>query len=196
MLANQAKIESLIFVSGNEGITVTEIAHLTGLLKPAVLEQLEKLKQKYQSDQSCGLMLLCAEERYRLATKKPLATLVKSYFETDSVVKLSAAALETLAIIAYQQPVTRVDIDEIRGVKSSSMLQKLLLLGLIAEAGRLELPGRPLIYVTTEAFLDYFGITTLADLPELPKIQDEKSEELEVNDYLELFETTITEEID
>ena len=128
-----------------------------------------------------------------MATKKGFASLVKRYFESPTMTELSGAALETLAIIAYKQPVTRLDIDEIRGVQSSGMLQKLLLLGLIEEGGRLELPGRPIVYKTTEAFLDYFGLESLAALPALPKVEDEETR-TDGTDFLELFQQTLNKD--
>ncbi|WP_290033946.1 SMC-Scp complex subunit ScpB [Ligilactobacillus cholophilus] len=192
MLSNQAKIESLIFVSGSEGITVTEISHLTGLLKPAVLEQVKLLSEKYQKDSNCSFELLQAGETLKLATKKKFSKLVKDYFETPTTTSLSQAAIETLSIIAYKQPITRVDIEEIRGVKVSNMIQKLLTLGLIKESGRLDVPGRPILYATTEEFLDHFGLQSLKDLP--PLNQEENENEESSDDLMELFEKTIKEE--
>lgn len=192
MLSNQAKIESLIFVSGSEGITVTEISHLTGLLKPAVLEQVKLLSEKYQKDSNCSFELLQAGETLKLATKKKFSKLVKDYFETPTTTSLSQAAIETLSIIAYKQPITRVDIEEIRGVKVSNMIQKLLTLGLIKESGRLDVPGRPILYSTTEEFLDHFGLQSLKDLP--PLNQEENENEESSDDLMELFEKTIKEE--
>ena len=115
MLSNQAKIESLLFVSGNEGITARELSQLTGIMKPAVLEQLALIEKKYKQDANTALKLIHAEERYRLVTKKAVTELVKQYFESPAMTELSSAALETLAVVAYKQPVTRIQIDEIRG---------------------------------------------------------------------------------
>lgn len=192
MLSNQAKIESLIFVSGSEGITVTEISHLTGLLKPAILEQVKLLSEKYQKDSNCSFELLQAGEVLKLATKKKFSKLVKDYFETPATTSLSQAAIETLSIVAYKQPITRIDIEEIRGVKVSNMIQKLLTLGLIKESGRLDVPGRPILYATTEEFLDHFGLQSLKDLP--PLNQEENENEESSDDLMELFEKTIKEE--
>lgn len=94
--------------------------------------------------------------------------------------------METLAIIAYKQPITRIGVDEIRGVQSSSMIQRLQLLELIKENGRLDAPGRPILYVTTDKFLDYFGLESLDQLPEL----DEEKQEDEEMDLMTLFEQT------
>ncbi|MGX5377502.1 SMC-Scp complex subunit ScpB [Ligilactobacillus sp. LYQ135] len=193
MLSNQAKIESLIFVSGNEGITITELSHLSGLLKPAVKDQIAQLQHKYKNDSSCSFELLQAGESVKMVTKKQFASLIKNYFEAPATTTLSQAAVETLSIIAYKQPITRVDIEEIRGVKASSMIQKLLALELIKEDGRLNVPGRPILYSTTDEFLDYFELHSLDDLPPLP---DEKNDDSEDNeqDLMELFEKTIEQE--
>ena len=101
MLSNQAKIESLLFVSGSEGISLTEISQLIGLLKPAVHDQILRLNKKYQEDSSCSFEIIEAGERYRLATKKVFSNLLKQYFEAPSMIEISGACLETLSIIAY-----------------------------------------------------------------------------------------------
>lgn len=192
MIANQAKIESLLFASGNEGITAIELAQLTGLMKPAVLEQIEKLQDKYQKDTTCSFEIIQTGQAYRLVTKKILAPLLRKYFESPAMTELSGAALETLAIIAYRQPITRVDVEQIRGVQSSSMIQKLLVLDLIKEDGRLEVPGRPILYTTTPEFLNYFGLTSIQDLP---PIDESKKEVAQPIDLLALFEESIGEDI-
>lgn len=107
------------------------------------------------------------------------------------MIEISGACLETLSIIAYKQPVTRIEIEEIRGVQSGGMIQKLLLLDLIKEDGRLDAPGRPILYSTTTNFLDYFGIKDLSELPELPKDKDEQASD---EDVLELFNEKLYEE--
>lgn len=107
------------------------------------------------------------------------------------MIEISGACLETLSIIAYKQPVTRIEIEEIRGVQSGGMIQKLLLLDLIKEDGRLDAPGRPILYSTTTNFLDYFGIKTLSELPELPKDKDEQASD---EDVLKLFNEKLYEE--
>ena len=106
------------------------------------------------------------------------------------MVEISGACLETLSIVAYKQPVTRIDIEEIRGVQSGGMIQKLLLLDLIREDGRLDAPGRPILYSTTANFLDYFGIKSLSDLPELPEGKDDEDDD----NVMELFNAKLYEE--
>lgn len=166
-MSNLAKIEGLLFVSGDEGITVGELSSVTGFMKPAVMGMLEQLGEHYENDDDCALTLLHSGETYRLATKSSLADVLKTYFEKPLTSPLTQALLEVLAIIAYRQPITRVEIDDLRGVQSSGSIQKLVARGLVDTHGRLDVPGRPFKYVTTDAFLDYFGLQSLQDLPPL-----------------------------
>ncbi|SEM66311.1 segregation and condensation protein B [Ligilactobacillus sp. WC1T17] len=189
MLSNQAKIESLLFVSGADGISATQLAQLTGLLKPAVYAQINKLNEKYQADHACSVEIIEANERFRLVTKKSFAPLLKEYFAAPATTEISGASLETLAIVAYKQPVTRLQIEEIRGVQSGGVIQKLLLLELISEAGRLDAPGRPILYQTTDTFLDYFGLNSLKELPPLP--QDDAEATDQSDNFMELFSQTL-----
>lgn len=186
-MSHLANIEGLLFVSGEQGISLAELSRLTGLLKSAVKEQLEKLSLKYKNDINSSLELIQYNDLYQLVTKEELADLIKGYFENPNSRKLSNAALETLAIIAYKQPVTRLVIDDIRGVQSSGSLQKLIALDLIRENGRLDVPGRPIIYVTTSQFLNYFGFTELKELPVINENQEFDGEigQLFLNDFNE-----------
>lgn len=168
-MSNLAKIEGLLFISGDEGITVTDLSNITGFMKPAVLGLLNKLGQQYAENDDCALTLLQSDETYRLATKSSLSDVMKAYFKKPLTTPLTQALLEVLAIIAYRQPITRIEIDALRGVQSSGSIQKLIARGLIETHGRLNVPGRPFRYVTTNAFLDYFGLQTLKDLPPLTK---------------------------
>lgn len=165
--SNLAIVEGLLFISGDEGITLTDLVKLTGFMRPAVLELLNRLKKKYEQDDDSALVLLESGNTYRLATKSSLAPVIKHYFEVPLMVPLTNALLEVLAIIAYKQPITRVEIDAIRGVQSSGSLQKLIVRGLVETSGRLDAPGRPFQYSTTAAFLNYFGLTSLDELPPL-----------------------------
>lgn len=172
-----AQIESLLFVSGDEGMTVADLATVTGLMKPAVLATLERLAQKYAADADCALELMVNDTTYRLVTKEAASEVVQRYFESPLITTLSPASLEVLAIIAYRQPITRIEVDEIRGVQSASTVQKLVLRRLIEAAGRLDEPGRPKLYRTSAYFLDYFGLQQLSDLPPLPDAAVPNSED-------------------
>lgn len=186
-MSNLAKIEGLLFISGDEGITVADLSSLTGFMKPAVLGMLEKLGQRYAADEDCALTLLQSGETYRLATKASLAPIMKNYFEKPLTSPLTQALLEVLAIIAYRQPITRIEIDDLRGVQSSGSIQKLVARGLIETHGRLNVPGRPFKYVTTNAFLDYFGLQTLEDLP--PLTEQMSLEEMDSDIFLRALQS-------
>ncbi len=184
-----AQLEGLLFISGDEGITLDDLARITGFMKPAVTTLLEKLATRYAQDPNSALVLLHSGRTYRLATKQALASTVKHYFEIPLTTPLTRALLEVLAIVAYRQPITRLEIDDIRGVQSSGSLQKLLARGLVDTHGRLVAPGRPFRYVTTEAFLDYFGLTSLADLPPLPAEADLDANALSGDLFLKAFQS-------
>lgn len=171
MVSNLQKVEVLLFVSGEDGLSVADLSEMTGFMKPAVTAMLDKLAKKYQKDPDSALTVLNFGQVYRLATKAEMSSVIKNYFDAPQLTKLSPASLEVLAIIAYKQPITRLEIDDIRGVQSGSMLQKLTIHNLINEAGRLDEPGRPILYQTTDYFLDYFGLDNLQNLPKLPDIQ-------------------------
>lgn len=186
------QLEALLFVSGEEGLTIKELATLTDSMIPAVNQSLTKLNDKYANDPDSALVILKSNDTVRLATKETLASTVSQYFEAPSSTGLSQASLEVLAIIAYNQPITRIEVDEIRGVQSSGTLNKLLLRQLITEAGRKPGPGRPKLYRTTDYFMDYFGLKQLEDLPELPEVQstdDAQNNDLFMKRFNEQFKT-------
>jgi len=130
------------------------------------------LKREYEESENRGIILIQLAGTYQLATKKEHAIYLKRLVETPAQSTLSQAALETLTIIAYKQPITRLEIEEIRGVKADHVLQTLVAKGLVQEVGRADGPGRPILYGTTKEFLDYFGLKGLEELPPLP---DEKN---------------------
>ncbi|AYJ42041.1 SMC-Scp complex subunit ScpB [Lactiplantibacillus pentosus] len=189
-MTNIEQIEGLLFVAGDEGITVAEIEHATGFAKPAITTMLTELATRYEQDEDSALMILSTENTYRLATKAAVAPVLKRYFEAPLTTSLSQASLEVLAIIAYRQPLTRIEIDEIRGVHSGSTIQKLVLRQLVTETGRLNEPGRPILYGTTELFLDYFGLKSLDDLPaiDLAALSDAEHLAPETNLFLNAFQ--------
>ena len=140
-----AAIEALLFVSGDEGLSLEEMASLIDTSTQFTYQLLMQLQQRYIESKTNGLMLLEVGNHYQLATKKEYADLIKKYAVSPLSTNLSQAALETLAIIAYKQPLTRMEIDEIRGVQTSGALQKLLLRGLIEDKGRVNGPGRAIL---------------------------------------------------
>ncbi|MDO4903475.1 MAG: SMC-Scp complex subunit ScpB [Limosilactobacillus sp.] len=186
---NQAQIEALLFISGDEGITLGDLSKVTGFMKPAVRKILSDLEDKYATDPDSSLVLLQSDDTFRLATKQSLAPVIKHYFEVPLTVALTTALLETLAIIAYRQPITRLEIDNIRGVQTSGAIQKLMVRGLIDTKGRLDAPGRPFLYATTTNFLDYFGLSSLDDLPALPDQDDLDESDMSGDLFLEALQS-------
>lgn len=175
-MSHLANIEALLFVAGEEGLTLRQLAEVVDLPASAISQQLEKLRGKYAADKETALCLLETGQAYRLATKEVHAELLQAYAKTPTNQSLSRASLEVLSIIAYKQPITRVEVDDIRGVNSSGAVAKLLAFGLIAEAGKKEVIGRPNLYATTPYFLDFMGVNSLAELPDVSSISLEEVE--------------------
>ena len=158
-------LESLLFVA-DEPVEPAQFARVLNV-EPAVVEVvLQQLAQGYQ-DQGRGLRLLVRGGRYLLISAPAAAPLIEAFLNLDTTTKLSGPALETLAIVAYRQPVTRAQVEAVRGVDCSGVLRSLLQRGLLEETGRLETPGRPVLYGVTDLFLQHFGLTGMHDLPPL-----------------------------
>jgi len=177
------KIESLLFVSGEEGISLNELSHLLEEETSDIYQAIEELKALNDESNSSALTILEVGDKFVMTTKKELAPLLKHYAQSSIYQKLSQVALETLAIIAYQQPITRAEIEQIRGVQSSGSIQKLVHKQLIEEKGRVDGPGRAILYGTTPYFFDYFGLKGLEDLPDIHELDDE----LENDESTDLF---------
>ena len=178
----KAAIEGLLFVKGSDGLTISEICNVLEANPEEVKNAIKELYQDYQSEER-GIQLELLGQHFKLTTKKEY---YKKITQEEENSNLSQSALETLAIIAYNEPITRMEIDEIRGINSSYVLRKLMIKNLIQEVGKSDLPGRPRQYGVTNAFLDYFG---LGGIDELPKIEIEHQEEEENN----LFESKYQE---
>lgn len=189
-----AQIEALLFVAGEEGLSLRQMADLLSLPTSALHQQLEKLADKYEKDDQSALMLLESSNRYKMVTKETYADLLKTYSTSPINQSLSRASLEVLSIIAYKQPITRIEIDDIRGVNSSGALAKLLAYGLIREDGKKEVLGRPNLYVTTDYFLDYMGVNQLEELPDASAIEL-FDEEVVLFDEADKTLDTLTEEV-
>lgn len=186
---NIAKIEALLFVAGDEGLALDVLAKLTSISQVDVLTALGGLIERYEKAEDSGLTLIETANAYQIVTKKEYAEYIKEYAQSPYSQRLSRPLLETLAIVAYKQPITRIEIEEIRGVQVTGNLQKLRARQLIKEVGRLERPGQPLLYGTTDFFLDYFGINTLEELPKLMEENDEEEmSDLFFKNYQETFE--------
>lgn len=187
------KIEALLFVSGEEGIRMNELSHLTQETTANVYQAVEELKEKYDIDTSSALTILEVGDRFMMTTKKRMAELLKHYAQSSVNQKLSRIALETLAIIAYKQPITRSEIEQIRGVQSSGSIQRLVHKQLIEEKGRVEGPGRAILYGTTAYFFDYFGLKSMDDLPDIHELGEELDED---NESTNLFFDRFKEQFD
>lgn len=170
-----AIIEGLLFVAGDEGIYPEQIAKVLEIEVKDVIQLIEEMQKECQGMQR-GLQIVQFAKVYRLATKKEHASYYQKLMDTPTAASLSQAALETLAIVAYRQPITRTEMEEIRGVKTDRALQTLVSHLLIKETGRAEGPGRPILYGTTKEFLDTFGLQTLEDLPTLSEENEQMNE--------------------
>lgn len=177
-------LESLLFVSGSDGLSIRQVRTILEIDEDKAATLLKKLQAAYQDD--CrGIQLIEADATYYLTTKKEHADYLQSLVTSNKKTKLSQASLETLAIIAYNQPITRLEIEEVRGVKSDRPVQTLLSRGLIEEAGKKDTIGRPYLYKTTLEFLTYFGLKSIEELPPLT----DQLDDLDFNDELDLFFT-------
>ncbi|MGT2770275.1 SMC-Scp complex subunit ScpB [Streptococcus intermedius] len=170
-MSKLAEIEALLFVAGEDGLRVRQLADLLSIPPTGVIQSLEKLAEKYRKDEDSSLALLETSNAYKIVTKQDFADLLREYSKAPINQSLSRAALETLSIIAYKQPITRIEVDEIRGVNSSGAISKLQIFDLIRENGKKEVLGRPNLYVTTDYFLDYMGINSLEELPVVEEIE-------------------------
>lgn len=167
-------IEGLMFVKGDEGITLEDLTNILEKNGIEIKEIIEELKKDYE-DSNRGIRIEELGNKYKLVTKKEHLKYYEKLMADETSGTLSQASLETLAIIAYNQPIVRSKVEDLRGVDCSYQFRKLLLKGLIEEDGKSELPGRPILYKTTDSFLDYFGLSRIEDLPEV--LLDENFEE-------------------
>jgi len=175
----QGVLEGILFVVGDEGITLNQICDILEIDMEEAKNLLMELKKSYDTDNH-GIRISYLGDSFKLTTKKEHKDYYKKLVENPESNTLSQAALEVLAIIAYNQPITRVEIDEMRGVSNRHMMRKLVAKGLIKEAGKSRMPGRPNLYVTTSEFLDYFGLPSLSNLPTVDKEQAEPAEDQEL----------------
>lgn len=191
MMTKLAELEALLYIAGDDGISKESLENLLKLTKDELLILLKELTEKLVTDSSCGLTLLQINNNCKLATKPEVGSIVEKYFQKDISKTISQSALEILSIIAYRQPITRVEIDDIRGVNSSGAIQTLIWRGLIKANGKKDVPGHPNLYVTTDYFLQYFGYQSLADLPVIEDFEDELTSE---DNEVDLFDRKQKEE--
>ena len=174
----EAIVEGLLYMVGDDGLKVEQLASVIDKSIEDSEAILNSIQSKY-SNENFGIELVNYGKTYKFITKQELATYIQALFHTSKPNTLSQSALETLAIIAYKQPITRVEIEELRGVGADMMLRKLQARNLIREAGRSDAPGKPILYEVTEEFMDSFKLYTLNELPDLPEFNsDEENENL------------------
>jgi segregation and condensation protein B len=184
-------LESLLFAAGDEGLSLKQIKSVLEIEEYQAIEVVEMLKQEYEKNQNRGITIIEIAGTYQLATKKEYSVYLKRLVESPGMNTLSQAALETLAIISYKQPITRLEIEEIRGVKTERPLQTLVSKGLIKDMGRASGTGRAILYGTTKEFLDYFGLKDLEELPPLPEKVDDDSTQDDADLFFEKFQETM-----
>ena len=193
---NKAVLEGLLFVVGEDGLTIDQIIDVLGIEEEEAKAVLMELKKDYE-DENRGLRIDFLGNRFKITTKFEHKEYYQKLIENPETNFLSQAALETLAIIAYNEPITRVQVDTIRGVGSTSIIRKLVAKGFIKECGRSEIPGRPILYETTHEFLDYFGLSSIEDLPNIEDLIQTPAEEDDNNDlYTSKYTEVLNEELD
>ena len=182
----KAILEGILFIVGDEGTTIDEIKKILEVDDEEVKKLLMELKKDYESNER-GLRISYLGNAFKLTTKEEHKEYYEKLVTNSRTTNLSTAALEVLAVIAYNEPITRLQIDEIRGVNSAQIVRKLLAFGLIKVCGKQDSIGKPNLYKTTNDFLDYFGLSSKDDLPDI--IYEDREE----NDNGDLYESTYKE---
>lgn len=172
-------LEGILFVVGDEGVTLEQICEILDIDLSNAKDLLKKLQEEYEKD-SHGIRISFMGNTFKLTTKKEHKDYYQKLLGDSKMQTLSESSLEVLAIIAYNQPITRVMVDELRGVNSGYIVRKLEARGLIKVSGKSKMPGKPNLYSTTSEFLDYFGLASIKDLPKIQMPEVKKEEETEL----------------
>ncbi|MDM5298586.1 SMC-Scp complex subunit ScpB [Bacillus pumilus] len=184
----KAILEALLYAAGDEGLTRKQLMSVLEVDEAALLDMVSAVKKDYQQKER-GIELIEYADSYMLHTKKEYSVYLKKLVETPSK-GLSQAALEVLAIVSYKQPITRGEVEEIRGVKSERVLHSLVAKALLCEVGRADGPGRAILYGTTPTFLEQFGLKALDELPPLPDHIEAEGVQEEADLFFENFNQT------
>ncbi|KPN15464.1 MULTISPECIES: SMC-Scp complex subunit ScpB [Bacillus] len=184
----KAILEALLYAAGDEGLTRKQLMSVLEVDESVLLDIMSAVKEEYQK-QERGIELIEYADSYMLLTKKEYSIYLKKLVETPSK-GLSQAALEVLAIVSYKQPITRSEVEEIRGVKSERVLHSLVAKALLCEVGRADGPGRAILYGTTPTFLEQFGLKALDELPPLPENVEADGVQEEADLFFENFNQT------
>lgn len=187
----KSMIEAILFAAGRP-VTKNEIVLALEISEEDVENIIQNMQEEYKNE-SRGIELIKVEDSYQLCTKKELYEYVYPVLDKRNKPNLSNAALETLSIIAYNPKITRAEIEAIRGVSADACVYKLLEYGLIEEAGKIDLPGKPMSYETTNEFLRMFGYSSLEDLPELPRYKLDENKQIVIDDLIEEGKTEAPE---
>ena len=184
----KAIIEAILFSAGRV-VKTTELVLVLEKSEEEIHTIIKSMEEDYKANNR-GIEMIQVEDSYQLATKKELYEYIYPILDKRTKPNLSTAALETLSIIAYNPRITRAEIEAIRGVSADACVYKLLEYGLIEEAGKVDLPGKPMTYKTTDEFLKMFGYRSLKDLPELPKYKLDSNQQIVIDELIEKEENT------
>ena len=176
-------IEAILFAAGRE-VKISELMSALELSSDEIINLVENMKMEYEKENR-GIQIINVDDSYQLCTKKEYYEYIYPVFDKRSKPNLSQAAMETLAIIAYNPRITRAEIESIRGVNSDGTIYKLLDYNLIEDTGKLDAPGRPTTYSTTKEFLKMFGLESLEQLPELPRYKLDENRQIVIDDLIE-----------
>lgn len=176
-------IEAILFSAGRI-VETKELMAILELSNEDIDSIMQNMKSKYE-EQNRGIEIIKVENGYQMCSRKEYYDYIYPIFDNRAKPSLSAAALETLSIIAYNPKITRAEIEQIRGVNSDGTIYKLLEYNLIEEVGRLDAPGRPTIYSTTKDFLKMFGMSSIEELPELPKYKIDENEQIVIDEIID-----------
>ncbi len=182
-----AALEGLLFVVGDDGLSINQMMEILEIEHDEAVRLIDKLKMSYE-DKKRGIRIHFLGNTFKLTTKSEHKKYYEKLLVNEDNNRLSNNALETLAIVAYNEPITRIEVDDIRGVQSGPMIRKLVAKGLLKECGKSDLAGRPILYKTTSEFLDYFGLSDISELPKVDLIKQEKDE-------VDLYQSKYEEEI-
>ena len=183
----KAKIEAILFAAGRS-VSKNEIMLALEISSEEIDEIINSMQNDYK-EENRGIELIKIDNSYELCTKKEMYEFIYPVLDKRNKPNLSTAALETLSIIAYNPQITRAEIEAMRGVSADACVYKLLEYGLIEEAGKIDLPGKPMSYKTTEEFLKMFGYSSLEELPELPRYKIDENKQIVIDDIIEENET-------
>ena len=187
-------IESILYAAGRE-VSIKELMSVLEAESKDIIETVNEMKEEYEKENR-GIQIINVDGAYQLCTKKENYDYICQVFDKRAKLQLSQAVMETLSIIAYNPRITRAEIEAIRGVGSDGIIYKLLDYNLIEETGKLDAPGRPGTFSTTKEFLKMFGLSSLKDLPELPKYKLDSNKQIVIDEVIDGIDESENEKLD